>query len=198
MVWLVLLAASTVLSVQAPMYPAIGVFLDFDAVPSAVSVDVMKGEAAKIMKSAGYMLDWRALKENRGKETFASVVVVKFHGKCRLEYPARFDANAEENVTLASTMVRDGHVLPFSDVQCDQVRKVLAYGTSPDRQKALGLALGRVLAHELYHFLADTTKHAGAGLAKASHDWAELVGSAAFFHESDLPPATAVAGNKHR
>jgi len=101
------------------------------------------------------------------------VVVVKFHGKCQLEYP--LPGASDQEVTLASTMVDRGHVMPFSDVQCDQVRKALPYATTPDRQKAFGLALGRVLAHELYHFLADKTRHAAAGLASASHDWLELV-----------------------
>jgi hypothetical protein len=189
MLWLMMLAASMAVTVQAPKYPSIGVFIDFDAVPSPLSVDVMKREAAKIMKSAGYRLDWRALRENQGKEAFANVVVVKFHGKCRLEYPALSSAGADESVTLASTLVRDGHVLPYSDVQCDDVRRVLEYGTPPDRQKALGVALGRIVAHELYHFLADTTKHASAGLAKATHDWLELAAGAAAFRQSDFPAA---------
>ena len=55
-----------------------------------------------------------------------------------------------------------------------------------DRQKAFGLALGRVVAHELYHFLADKTRHAAAGLAGASHDWLDLVSGTATFREKDL------------
>jgi len=191
MLWLMMLAASIAGQVPAPQNPAIGVFIDFDAVPSARSVEVMKSEAAKIMNSAGYKLNWRALKENEGHEAFSHVVVVKFHGKCRLEYPALSDAETNEPVTLASTLVRDGQVLPFSDVQCDQVRKILAYSAPPDRQRALGLALGRVVAHELYHLLAGTTKHAGAGLARATHDWLDLLSGAASFRESDLPSGGA-------
>ncbi len=183
--WLMLLAAS--LMVPAPKPPSIGVFIDFDAVPSANSVDIMKSEAAKIMKSAGYKLDWRALKDNQGTEGFSNVVVVKFHGKCRVEYPSLLPRNPEQPVSLASSLVRDGHVLPFTDVRCDEVRKVMADGVPTDRQKALGMALGRIVAHELYHLLADTSKHAGAGLAKASHDWMELVGGTAAFRQSDLP-----------
>ena len=173
MLWLMLLAAAMALQSPAPKSPAIGVFIDFDAAPSDRSVDIMKHEAEKIMESSGYRLDWRALKENQGREAFAHVVVVKFHGKCRLEYPAT-EGDAGESVTMASTLVQDRHVLPFSDVQCDEVRKVLAYGTPPDRQKALGLALGRVVAHELYHLLVDKTKHATAGLTKATHTWIDL------------------------
>ena len=44
-----------------------------------------------------------------------------------------------------------------------------------------------MVAHELYHFLADKTRHAAAGLAAASHDWLELVSGTAAFRETDLP-----------
>lgn len=177
MLWLMMLAASLAAISGGPK-PSVGVFIDFDAAPSARSVEEMKKEAAKIMQDAGYLLDWRALRENQGREAFANVVVLKFHGKCRLEYPAVVDGI--EEVTLASTEVEDGHVLPYSDVQCDEVRKALPYAKA-DRQKALGLALGRVVAHELYHVLAQTTRHAAAGLAKASHNWTDLVTGEASF-----------------
>ena len=87
MFWLMMLAASLAVIAPAHKHPAIGVYIDFDAVPSQRSVDEMKREAGKIMDSAGYFLDWRALKQNQGNEAFSNVVVVKFHGKCRLEYP---------------------------------------------------------------------------------------------------------------
>jgi hypothetical protein len=186
MLWLMVLAASMVVMTPGHKRPAIGVYIDFDAVPSARSVEEMKREAGKILDSAGYFLDWRALKQNQGKESFAKVVVVKFHGKCQLEYP--LPGASDQEVALASTMVDRGHVLPFSDVQCDQVRKALPYATTPDRQKAFGLALGRVVAHELYHFLADKTRHAAAGLASASHDWLELVSGTPAFREQDMAP----------
>jgi hypothetical protein len=186
MLWLMMLAASMAVFAPGLKHPAIGVYIDFDAVPSQTSVDEMKREAGKIMDSAGYFLDWRALKQNQGNEAFSNVVVVKFHGKCRLEYPLS-GTNTQQDVTLATTLVDRGHVLPFSDVQCDQIRKALPYSVSRDKQKALGLALGRVVAHELYHLLADKTKHAAAGLAAASHDWMDLISGTMAFREHDLP-----------
>jgi len=186
MLWLMMLAASLAVDPTSLKHPAIGVFIDFDAAPSAKSIEAMKKEAAKLLDPAGYVLDWRALKQNRGNESFANIVVVKFHGKCRVEYPQA--VASEDDVTVASTLVDKGHVLPFSDVQCDQVRKALPFARQRDKQRALGLALGRVVAHELYHFLADTTKHAGAGLAAASHDWADLISGSTAFREKDFLP----------
>src|SRR4051794_28975921 len=87
MLWLMMLAASMAAVAPGLKHPAVGVYIDFDAVPSQRSVDEMKREAGKIMDSVGYVLDWRALNQNQGTEAFSSVVVVKFHGKCRLEYP---------------------------------------------------------------------------------------------------------------
>jgi hypothetical protein len=197
MLWAILLAASTLAALPAGLkHPSIGVFINFDRAPSAKSVEEMKKETAKILGLAGYSLDWRTLNQNRGQESFANVVVVKFHGKCRLEFPMLGTSPADETVKLATTHVQEGHVMPFSDVHCDQVRKVLPYAPARERQRALGLALGRVVAHELYHFLADKTKHAGTGLASATHDWLELISSTAGFHEKDMPAAAAFAPPK--
>jgi hypothetical protein len=187
MLWLVLLAASVAAIPPKLRHASIGVFIVFDAAPSARSVAEMKNEAAKLLGSAGYEVDWRTLSQNHGNESFANVMLVKFHGKCRLEYPV--SGVPEGDITLASTKVEAGHVLPFSDVQCDTIRKALSYATRGDRQRALGLALGRVVAHELYHFLANTTKHATIGLAAASHDWVELFSGTPSFRDGDFAGA---------
>ena len=66
---------------------------------------------------------------------------------------------------------RDGHVTPFTDVDCDRVRQFInsavVHTKWADRDVILGRALGRVLAHELYHIFADSRQHARNGLAKA-------------------------------
>jgi hypothetical protein len=38
----------------------------------------------------------------------------------------------------------------------------------PERETVFGRALGRVLAHELYHMMTGASKHAEAGVFKAS------------------------------
>jgi hypothetical protein len=70
------------------------------------------------------------------------------------------------------------------------VKRALAYlrpeASTRERQKAFGIALGRVVAHELYHILARTTAHAGHGLAKASESLEELVTAGTMgFREED-------------
>lgn len=160
--------------------PAVGVFLDFDSAPGTVPVEIMKKEVAKILKPSGVELDWRATDQNHGDEAFAGLVVLKFKGKCKLEgWSPPSEEVAPGERTLGATKVVNGHVLPFTEVRCDEVKRALAYvrpeATERERQRAFGIALGRVVAHELYHILARTTGHAAHGLATASESLQDLV-----------------------
>jgi hypothetical protein len=169
--------------------PTVGVFLDFDSVPGNVPVAVMKKEVAALLKSSGVSLDWRMVGENTGAESFDGLVVLKFHGKCRVEAWQDGETTSATRA-LGETLVEDGHVLPFSEVKCDAVRQALGYlrpeANQGEKQKALGLAMGRVVAHELYHVLARTTTHAARGLAKAAESLQDLVsGTEISFRKED-------------
>ena len=160
--------------------PSVGVFLDFDSAPGSVPVEAMKKEVDKILKPSGVSLDWRLAGESHGDEAFSGLVVLKFKGKCKVENwtVAAVGAPGEE-FALGDTKVANGHVLPFTEVKCDEVKRALAYvrpeANVRERQKAFGVALGRVVAHELYHILARTTTHATHGLAKASESLQDLI-----------------------
>ncbi|HJT90086.1 MAG TPA: hypothetical protein VJ732_19580 [Bryobacteraceae bacterium] len=162
--------------------PSIGIYMDFDSVPGNASVQTMETEVSRLLKPSGVKLDWRLLRRNEGREAFSGLVVLKFRGRCKVEGwsqpPSEFGSMGE-TVELASTKVANGKVLPFTEVECDQVRKALAYlgpgADQAERQRALGIALGRVVAHELYHILARTTSHAARGLAEASASLRDLV-----------------------
>ncbi len=162
--------------------PAVGVFMIFDSTPGSSAVDLMKTEANQLLQPAGLALDWRLASENHGDQPFAGLVVIQFKGSCKAEaWPRPFSdfGTAGESHILGSTKVANGRVTPYGEVQCDQIRKALAYlppgADQKARQRALGLALGRVVAHELYHMLAKTTAHAEHGLAKASQSLEDLV-----------------------
>ncbi len=180
--FIALSAVPTLLCAETPAAMAVGVFIDFDSAPGAASVQIMKDEVQKLLGPSGISLDWRLAKQNRGTETFARLVVLNFRGKCRADLWSRPAEDAEtggETRTLASTRVAGGHVLPYGEVRCDEVRQALSYldsgAGSAERQKALGLALGRVVAHELYHILARTTAHAAHGLAKPTESFEDLI-----------------------
>ena len=167
---------------QNPASPSVAIFMDFDSQPGVASVAVMEKEVDALLKPSGVTLNWRLAGENDGTEAFSGLVVLKFKGRCRVEgwaQPGNDFGTLGETDTLGSTQVAQGRVLPFSEVECDQIRKALAYmhpgSNQLERQNALGLALGRVVAHELYHMLTRTTTHATAGLAKASQSLRDLV-----------------------
>jgi hypothetical protein len=168
----------------------VGVFLQFDSAPSRTSVEIMKKEVASLLRPSGVSLDWRMAAENRGDQSFANLVLLKFDGKCRVEaWSSPVAANRTR--TLGTTSVAGGRVLPFTEVRCDAVKQALSYlrpeASVMERQNALGLAMGRVVAHELYHVLANATAHAARGLAHAAESLEDLVSTRrAFFSAESL------------
>jgi hypothetical protein len=56
----------------------------------------------------------------------------------------------------------------------------------PMRNIVFGRALGRVVAHELYHILALTTEHAEAGVAKPSFSAQDLMSDRFSFNPASL------------
>ena len=171
---------------------SVGVFMDFDrdSAPGDAPLEIMKDEVDKLLNPSGVKLNWHLAKENRGNQAFSGLVVLKFRGKCRVEgwnspvgMPTRPDFGSPGEVTtLGFTRVSGGKVLPYSEVECDEIKKALAYlpaGTGKkEKQRALGLAMGRVVAHELYHVLASTTAHAARGLAEATESLDDLISPA--------------------
>ena len=120
-------------------------------------MDEMKRELESIMQEAGLSFDYKLRSELNGYDAPADIIAVKFHGRCRMEtLPALFD----ERGPFAITRVTDGAVLPYSEVACDRVRvSVRSAMTGGDFEQGdvlLGRALGRVLAHEIYHIVTKT------------------------------------------
>ena len=154
--------------------------MDFETVPNSSALRAMKREAQKLLKPSAIDLEWRLTEQNHGEEAFPALVLVKFRGRCRAERWLEAPAVSRSPVlTLGTTAVDEGRVLPYIEVECDQVRKALATLDPAisefERQDALGVAMGRVLAHEIYHVLARTTGHAAEGMARAVHPLGDLV-----------------------
>ncbi len=124
--------------------------------------------------------------ENQGNEPFDRLVVVKFTGTCAC---GGFLQPTREIVILGSTAVASGQVLPYSQIRCDQVRRLLPeVEFAPGRRRgdaALGRALGRVLAHELYHVLLGTTHHSASGIGEAIQSTEDLKSDEFSFERND-------------
>lgn len=174
----VALAFSTM--VYAASAPSIAVFLDFESQPSETSVAQMEQEISSILKPSGLQLDFRMLNNRKSDEAFADLVVLKFKGSCQMRNPT-LDSELGPSIAgsaLASTQVSDGRILPFSDVECDKIRRYISPDVSSNdkdkRDTIYGKALGRVVAHELYHIFAGTPHHSRDGVARSFHTRRDL------------------------
>ena len=159
----------------------IAVFMDFQSQPSAAAVAQMKREISAIMKPSGLAFDWRMINDRRLGDSFHDLLVLSFKGRCQAEGPTYDELGPiGDRQVLASTRISDGHVLPFSDVECDTIRRYIApsvQSAHPDqREDMLGRALGRIVAHEMYHMLAHTKTHAESGVARSFHTRMDLTG----------------------
>jgi hypothetical protein len=138
-----------------------------DQPPAAV--DFMKRELHVLMEEAGYRIEFRTPSEVPAEGHDAAIAVVELNGKCDLS-PSSSAKPMDRRVSLASTPVIDGRVLPFSRVHCavvDQfVAPVLALRPLFERDFLYGRALGRLVAHELYHVLANEQGHDTEGVSK--------------------------------
>ncbi|MGA3041811.1 MAG: hypothetical protein ABSF54_13575 [Bryobacteraceae bacterium] len=166
---------------------ALTIYTRFAHPPSAQSIAYMQAELAAIMLPFHLHLDWHSLENGSGRQATAKVVVVTFKGACQSDAAL---PEGPSSGTLGWTYIEDGEILPFAGVDCDRIRGVvtgaLAISAPVERQGILGRAMARVLAHELYHFLAHTAEHASIGIAKASYTGAELSSHRFRFDEAQL------------
>lgn len=181
---LVLAALSALAEERLPL-PAI-LYTSFQhPVPPAVQ-DALKDEVETIMGQLDRHYQWRSLKDTRGNEISSELAVLTFRGRCDLNV-----LHAKEIIpgALGWTHVSDGAILPFSEIDCDRVRmflqKDLLRSPPAHRETAFGRALGRVVAHELYHIFAGTLRHGSDGIGKSAYTVQELLTDDFRFEEAE-------------
>jgi len=173
--------------------PPIAIYYGFQHEASAEVLGGIQKEVGEIMTPMLPPFEWRRLDAVRGGEVSEDLAVVNFKGTCEVGdlMPDRSSPGA-----LGQTHVTDHVVLPFSDVDCDRVRNYLRpslLALSPrKREQVYARALGRVLAHELYHIFAKTTHHDGAGVARARFTAAELTAEKFRLSEGSIRPLRSV------
>ena len=128
------------------------------------------------MAPIGLSFEWRDLDQPGGRGVSAELAVATFKGRCDT---AGLITNGRFEGALGWTHVSDGQILPFTDVHCDRVRDFVQPGLmalrAEEREEKYGRALGRVLAHELYHIFANTARHGSTGVAKESYNVQDLL-----------------------
>src|SRR3954454_14749738 len=125
---LALWAAIPALVGSAQNTPPVGVFLDFESLPGAGLVEIMKAEVNDLFRASGVSLDWRTTRENHGDQPFAKLVVLKFRGTCRTPDQAQITGDfgtLGQSQALGFANVSHGQVIPYSEVRCDQIRQSL-------------------------------------------------------------------------
>jgi len=145
------------------------------------------GEVDSIISPTGLTLEWRSLVNMKEGEVSAVLVFVRFKGSCDVTDLSPYPAYP---FTLGSTVINDGEILPYANVYCNAVRAFLAPQLLPmgpkDRAAAFGRAVGRVVAHELYHVLAHTRRHGSGGLAERAWKQQELMAVEFRFNQEEM------------
>ncbi|MBV8847334.1 MAG: hypothetical protein JO307_31375 [Bryobacterales bacterium] len=163
----------------------------------AEPIQAMQREANALMETAGYHIEWRSLPGGSSNAVEGPIVVVELRGNCESPDPSTPVAPLTAPSALASTAVSDGEVLPFSWVECDTLSRMLAAPLSKyeNKQEFLyGRAMGRLIAHELYHILTKTRHHNNDGVAKPRFSAADVLAEHFSFDTPTLAKLREPAG----
>lgn len=160
---------------ETPLAP-IALYTQFQEQPPVAVADALRAEVSSIMAPSGLRFTWRDLLAVRGSDVSVELAVITFRGRCDVAglTPYRSDSGP-----LGWTHISDGVILPFAEVDCKAIRGFihteLLTVPVPNREEAYGRAVGRVLAHELYHIFANTRRHASWGVGKSHFTVNELL-----------------------
>jgi len=174
----------------------ITLYTSFQQPPASAVVDAVREELDQIMGPIGFHFTWRSLAAVRGNEVSVELAVITFKGRCDI---SSLGVRSIQPGALGWTHVSDGNILPFSDVDCDRIRGfiqgALQMISKEDREEAFGRAVGRVLAHELYHIFANSQKHGSCGVTKESYTVQDLMSDE--FGFTDSASVALRAGKTH-
>jgi len=166
----------------SPPTPVTAVLMP-DARYSPMAIREMGREAAGILKHSGVTLRWRfgAVQVSDGL-----LIVVRLRGECEMDgRSAVINKGA-----LGWSHEVNGAILPFTDLACDNIRGAIQSADLNERHEQanmlLGRAMGRVLAHEVYHIVADTSEHGRDGVAQSTLSARELTSGQLELRPSDV------------
>ena len=159
-------------------------------VPPPMVLHVMERETESALTPTAGSLDWK-LGTRVAPIVAGPMAVIHMRGNCGLQGSAiKESAPVGSGIQLGVTHIANGRILPIADVFCDSVRASVARDLSAARaefrEQLWGRALGRVLAHELYHVLLQTTDHGDTGISRAAQTGADLLGPRNSFAASEV------------
>jgi len=161
------------------------VWAGFDQPPDTSAVEWMEREAGELFSDAGLTFSWQLVQ--RDVAVIGPLVSVRFHGKCVLEPGA---LSLPTPGPMAWIQSQEGEIRSLIDVDCDRTAgMVWQYRGSlplPLVTRAFGRALGRVAAHELYHYLTQSPVHAASELFSHSMNSRDLTMPQVHFETSEI------------
>ena len=179
---------------------SVTVLVDFEKPYSEASVDALRSELQTLFAPSGLKIDLRVKNQLPPAAEFNQLVVFKMKGACSMA-SMPVGALSDERGPLAMTYSSDGELLHFGEVECDHVRhsleRVLGKGYPGKRQTALGTALGMVMAHEMYHMMANAKGHTGAGITKHSLSAEEMLAGELAIPDAARKAVQRGAGSSH-
>jgi hypothetical protein len=139
----------------------------FDHSPDTATVEWLEQQTAQIFSEAGLTFSWQPRKQLNHIPTSAQPIWVQFHGACRIE-PTLL--SSPQNGPMGWVQSQDGDILPLIDIDCDRTSAMVWQnrGTLPRPLviRAFGRALGRVVSHELYHYLTKSAEHSDSDVLR--------------------------------
>ncbi len=146
-------------------------------------------EVEYIFRETGYSFQWMNRSEVKADDSFPDLVVIRIKSVCGSE-PGRAGDGSTRRSALGWAHVSEGEMLPFIEVDCARLGRMLTAGNSREsglsESQTMGKALGRVLAHELYHVLTGSSHHSHSGIAQAALSSAHLTSPTLTFTAREL------------
>jgi len=162
----------------APATSELEVYVKGDDASSPDVIWAMQREMAPLMENAGFHVSWHTSSDPASSGAAQHLIMVELRGSCSA-VSMLANLPLPHSLVLASSAVADGRILPFSWVDCAALNRFLApviSGQTPAQQSYIyGRSMGRLLAHEFYHVLAQTEDHTSGGIAKARFSTTDLL-----------------------
>jgi hypothetical protein len=154
---------------------AVNVYLRPSSNISPLVTHWMQEESGLLMSSAGYQVHWLDPLA-RPDAPGTSLIVIELTGACA---PAEHSGRPADADRLAFTVEDHGKILPFVSVDCTALQEILASDLRREprarRDVLYGRAMGRLIAHEMYHIESQTREHSKHGVAEAAISSRDLV-----------------------
>lgn len=159
--------------------------VNFESEPPEAIRSEIRSQLERILAPTGWTIEWDTWK-NAGKVS-VRLAAVTFKGACNVDDLTTYMPPPRK---LGRTHVSNGMVLSFADVYCDNIRASIAAHLvlmdPTQRELCYGRAVGRVLAHEIYHMLTREKDHGSQGVAQASFSPEELIADDFQFHPNQV------------